>query len=72
MFSFIEAISENKHFHSPSSTEFRQDMIEAIRNAKQRKRNAINKKESKGKRHLQEEEMQQIFMQRQEKYLQKE
>lgn len=66
MFLFIEAISENKHFHAPSSTEFRQDMIEAIRNAKQRKRNAINKKGSK--HNLQEEEMQQIFTQRQEKY----
>lgn len=47
-------------------------MIEAIRNAKQRKRNAIHKKESKGKRHLQEEEMQQIFTQRQEKCFRRE
>lgn len=52
--------------------EFRHDMIEAIRNAKQRTRNAINKKENKGKRLIQEEEMQKIFTQRQQKYLRRE
>ncbi|XP_039302869.1 uncharacterized protein LOC105207097 isoform X2 [Solenopsis invicta] len=67
-----EALSENKHFQIQSGTEFRHDMIEAIRNAKQRKRNTINKKENRGKRYIREEEMQKIFMQRQQKHLRKE
>jgi len=73
MFLFTEAVSESKYFHVPNSTEFRQDMIEAIRNAKQRIRNSINnkKEDNKSNKRLQEE-MQHIFAQRQKKYLRKE
>lgn len=67
-----EAISENKYFQAPSATEFRHDMIEAIRNTKQRKRNTIKKSETNSKRYIHEEEMQKIFIQRQQKHLRRE
>lgn len=47
-------------------------MIEAIRNAKQRKRNTIKKNETNNKRYIHEEEMQKIFIQRQQKHLRRE